>query len=183
MMAVVLESHSPAWSTEFSRIKTELQAILKDLPVISIEHIGSTSVPGLVAKPILDVDIIVLPENLTSARSALTNAGYQDLGEMGVPGRVAFRQPVESRKREMRRNTYMLLEGCLSLRNHLDLKKTLLEDEALRTEYGDVKRRLVEGGVKDVDEYCRGKNEVIVRILEKAGWSEEELKEVRDANE
>jgi GrpB-like predicted nucleotidyltransferase (UPF0157 family) len=68
------------------------------------------------------------------------------------------------------------------LRNHLDLKKTLLEDEALRTEYGDVKRRLVEGGVKDVDEYCRGKNEVIVRILEKVGWSEEELEEVRDAN-
>lgn len=113
----------------------------------------------------------------------MANAGYQDLGEMDVPGRVAFRQPVESREKEMRRNTYVALEGCLSLRNHLDLKKTLLEDEALRTEYGDVKRRLVGEGVKDVGEYCRGKNKLMLKILRKAGWSNEDLEKVRKANE
>lgn len=102
---------------------------------------------------------------------------------MGVPGRVAFRQPVETRGKEMRRNTYVVLDECLSLRNHLDLKKVLLTDEVLREEYGAVKRRVVEGGVKDVDEYCRRKDAVIWKILKKARWSEEELDEIRKANE
>ena len=113
----------------------------------------------------------------------MANAGYRDRGEMDIPGRVVLQQPAESRDKEMRRNTYVVLEGCISLRNHLDLRRTLLGDGALRTEYGDTKRRLVEGGVKDVDEYCRGKTEVMLKILRKAGWSEEDLEEVRRVNE
>jgi GrpB-like predicted nucleotidyltransferase (UPF0157 family) len=182
-MAVVVEAHNPLWLAEFARVESELQIILKDISIISVEHVGSTSIPGLIAKPVLDIDIIVSPESLPAVRNALAKAGYQDLGEMGVPGRVAFRQPVESRDKEMRRNTYVVLKGSLSLRNHIDLKRILLEDEVLRTEYGTVKQRLVDGGVKDVDEYCRGKNEVILRLLEKAGWSEVDLEEIRKAND
>lgn len=183
MTAIIVEANNPAWFTEFARIKAELQAILTEVPTIGIEHVGSTSIPDLIAKPVLDIDVIVTRQNLSTARDALTDAGYEDFGEMDVPNRVAFRQPVESRSTEMRRNTYVVLEGCLSLRNHLDLKKALLEDEALRKEYGDVKRKLVEGGLKDVDEYCRGKNQIMLQILKKAGWREDELEEVRKANE
>lgn len=182
MAAVAIEPHNPAWFTEFFRVKAELQAILGQLP-IDIEHVGSTSIPGLVAKPVLDIDIIVSLQNLSPVRDALVSAGYEDLGTMNVPGRVAFRQPIQSRAKEMRRNTYVVLKGCLSLRNHLDLKKVLLEDEALRKEYGDVKRSLVNGGVRDVDEYCRGKNMIMLKILRKADWIEEDLEEVRKANE
>jgi GrpB-like predicted nucleotidyltransferase (UPF0157 family) len=183
MAAVLLEPYNPVWSIEFSHIKRELRDILNNVPITRIEHVGSTFIPGLLVKPVLDIDIIVTPKNFSAVRGALASAGYEDRGEMGVPGRVAFRQPVESIGKETRRNTYLVLEGCLSLRNHLDLKITLLKDEALRAEYGDVKRKLVDGGVKDVDEYCRKKNEVILKILKKAGWSEEELEEVRKANE
>lgn len=77
----------------------------------------------------------------------------------------------------------MCLEGCLSLRNHLDLKRVLLEDGALREEYGRVKLELAEKEMKNGDEYCRRKNEVMFKILEKAGWTEDELEEVRKANE
>jgi GrpB-like predicted nucleotidyltransferase (UPF0157 family) len=64
----------------------------------------------------------------------------------------------------------------------LDLKRVLLQDEGLRKEYGNVKLELAEKEFVDMDEYCRGKNEVMLKILRKAGWSEEELEEVRKAN-
>ena len=137
---------------------------------------------------------------MQAARKALVQAGYEDCGEMGVPSRVAMRQPVDTlldslasstemrtgkgEEFKMMMNTYVILDGSLSLRNHLDLKRMLLEDEGLREEYAEVKRRLVDDeGIDDVDVYCKGKNEVILRILIKAGWSEWELEEVRKANE
>lgn len=82
----------------------------------------------------------------------------------------------------MRRNTYVVVDGCIALRNHLDLKRMLLEDEGLRDEYAEVKQKLVNSNVKSMDEYCRGKNEVALKILKKAGWNEEDLEEVRRAN-
>jgi GrpB-like predicted nucleotidyltransferase (UPF0157 family) len=112
---------------------------------------------------------------------------------MGVPGRVGFRQPghehsqaatgVIDKSKEMRRNTYVVLEGSVSLKNHLDLKRVLLQDAALREEYGDVKMKLAAREVNNIDEYCKGKNEILLKILKSAGWNEEELEEVRKANE
>ena len=182
MTAIILEPHNPRWATEFSCTKTKLQAILSNVPIICIEHVGSTSIPSLLAKPVLDIDIIVTPQNLSAARAALVNVGYEDRGEQGVSGRVAFRQPIDIKGNEMKRNTYVVIEGCLALRNHLDLRRILQEDEGLRREYKNVKRVLVRGGVGDVDEYCRGKTEVMLKILRRAGWNEVDLEEVRMAN-
>jgi GrpB-like predicted nucleotidyltransferase (UPF0157 family) len=194
-MNIILEPHSPAWHAKFCQVQHDLKDILKDIPLLAIEHIGSTSIPSLIAKPVLDIDIIVTPETLASTRQALVAAGYEDLGEMGVPGRVAFRQPGFTRSEvangyflnphgeiEMRRNTYVILEGSSSLRNHQSLKRVLLEDEGLRTEYGETKKKIVESGVDNVDEYCRGKNEVMLKILKMDGWTEDELEEVRIVN-
>lgn len=79
---------------------------------------------------------------------------------MGVLDRVAFDQPDLKCERglKMQRNTYVVLEGCLSLKNHLDLRKVLLSDEDLRDEYAQFKREISEIEVADIDEYCRGKN-------------------------
>jgi GrpB-like predicted nucleotidyltransferase (UPF0157 family) len=195
-MRVALEPQNPEWEAEFSRVRNELHGSLKDIPILSIEHVGSTSIPGLLAKPVLDIDIVVTTEALTATRAALVSEGYIDLGEMGVPGRVALRQPGYQRpgaensltkntgkKREMRRNTYVILEGTIALKNHRDLKRMLLEDAALREEYEDVKMHLAGRELQDIDEYCRGKNEILLKILKSAGWNEEELEEVRKANE
>jgi GrpB-like predicted nucleotidyltransferase (UPF0157 family) len=191
-MKVIVESHDPAWIDEFQRVHKDLQSILEGIPIIAIEHVGSTSIPDLVAKPIIDIAIVTTEENIQTASDALVKAGYTAIGIMGIPGRWAFRQPgyqagdqlnrswVEGG--EMRRNTYVTIDGCISIRNQMDLKKTLLADEVLRHEYGDVKRRLIESRVKDVDEYCVGKTEVILKILRRAGWNKEDLEVVREAN-
>lgn len=84
---------------------------------------------------------------------------------------------------EMRRNTYVVVDGCLSLRNHRDLKRVLMGDKLLRKEYGDVKRRLVgDEWVQSVEDYCLGKNEVVCKILGRAGWTREELDVVTKSN-
>jgi len=191
-MKIHIEPHNPDWIVEFAKSKEDLQQILKDIPIISIEHVGSTSVPGLIAKPVLDIAIIVTGASLPLACTAIENASYTPLGEIGIEDRFAFRQPgfkkgqqangVGVEGAEMRRNTYVTVDGCLSLRNQMDVKRILLEDRALRDEYAGVKRELVEKGVGSVDEYCRGKTGCILRILKRAGWGNEDLDEVRTAN-
>jgi GrpB-like predicted nucleotidyltransferase (UPF0157 family) len=52
-MKVAIEPHNPAWSLKFNHVRTDLEKILKHIPILSIEHVGSTSIPGLPAKPVL----------------------------------------------------------------------------------------------------------------------------------
>ena len=193
-MKVTLEPYNPSWATKFHGIKQTLESILSDIPIQSIEHVGSTSIPfpNFLAKPVLDIDIIVPPASLSSARAALVKAGYFDCGEMNVPGRFAFRQPGYGQKDaafghgdaggEMRMNSYVMVEGCTALRNHLDVKKVLMEDEALRGEYVGRKRELAKKDIASIGEYATAKTEILCKILRKAGWKEEELEPVKDAN-
>lgn len=63
------------------------------MSIVSIGHVGSTCIPLLKAKPVLDIDIIIGISSLEATRIALVNAGHAYCGEMNVPGRFAFRQP------------------------------------------------------------------------------------------
>jgi len=188
MPQIQLERRNPLWATEFLAAKASLETILTSIPIISIEHIGSTSIPDLLAKPIIDIDIEISPVHFEAVKDALVTAGYTWIGESGIPGRHAFWQPGSVRgfpqnAGERRRNTYVCFEGCLSLRNHRDLKRILMEDAALRREYGERKKELVyEEEVEDVEEYCAGKNKVVRKILRSAGWSEEDLDVVQKLN-
>ena len=61
MRPLRIEQYNPAWAEEFKRIRRNLLDILNKIPIIAIEHVGSTANPGMVAKPILDIDVIVDP--------------------------------------------------------------------------------------------------------------------------
>lgn len=179
-MKVTIEPHNLLWASEFNQVKTSLEAILSGIPIKSIKHVGSTSIPGLPAKPVLNIDIIVTLDTLPAVRAALSQAGCFDCGEMNVPGRFAFRQPGygkgdaafgshpatsnSSTKEEdgrngslelgMRRNTYAMVEGCVALQNHLDVKKVLMEDEELREEYARVKMELADKEYESIGGVC-----------------------------
>ena len=100
------------------------------VPIVGIEHVGSTSVTGLAAKPIIDCDIIVREADVSAASSTLVSP----LGELGIPQRWAFKEPA----RLSGTNTYVIVDGCLSLRNHLAVRDVLSADAALREEYAAV---------------------------------------------
>ncbi|CAI7654555.1 unnamed protein product [Penicillium manginii] len=184
-MKVEIQTSNPDWPIKFREIKSTIQKVLADVTIVSIEHVGST------AKPVIDVDIIIQPSSLAAARRALSAAGYTDCGEMNVPGRFAFREPGYGRydaahglgrDGELRHNTYLIIQGCPALRNHLDIKRILLQDENLREEYSATKGLLAEGEFENIGQYASAKTEILCKILRKAGWSEEDLEPVIQAN-
>ena len=63
------------------------------VPVVAIEHVGSTSVPGLAAKPVIDCDIVVAGQDVAAASGVLAGLGFRPLGERGIPLRWAFTEP------------------------------------------------------------------------------------------
>lgn len=181
-MRVEVVPYSPQWTLDFDRLETSIEAALDGLEYTSIEHVGSTSVPGLCAKPIIDIDIIVASEaDVKPAIEALSrskDANYAFAGEMGIPGRYVMLD----RETQPRRNLYICLDGCVALRNHLGVRKALREDKTLRDEYAAAKRTLAARELEDIDEYVEGKSDVLQKILRRAGLSEEETEGIKDNN-
>lgn len=139
------------------------------VPALAIEHVGSTSVPGLAAKPVIDCDIVVAEENVAAASQVLVSLGFRPLGELGIPQRWAFREP----ERLAGTATYVIVAGSLALRNHLAVRGTLRADPGLRDQYAAVKKQ-VGATAADIYEYGRGKNAMVQQILAASGLTDAE---------
>jgi len=174
---LVVVPYDPQWPHRFEEIAASLRDALGALPVVAIEHVGSTSVPDLAAKPVIDVDVVVTRDIVRAAVAAIASAGYEPLGEMGVPDRFAFRSPVGA----PRQNIYVTVVGSLALRNHLCLRDTLRACPDLRDEYGAVKLALA-ARTDDIDVYVDGKTDIVLRILQKVGLAQHELDELEGVN-
>jgi GrpB-like predicted nucleotidyltransferase (UPF0157 family) len=171
--------YDPGWPQRFEQLRREYSVAMAaaGVPVVAIEHVGSTAVPGLAAKPVIDCDIVVAGQDVAAASQVLADLGFTPLGELGIPLRWAFREP----ERLAGTNTYVVAEASLSLRNHLAVRDVLRTDPDLRDQYAAVKRR---GGATaaNIDEYGRGKNAMVQQILAAAGLTDAERASI-DANQ
>lgn len=179
-MEITVIPYLPAWPEQFEAIKSDLASdlALYTAQYISIEHVGSTSVPGLAAKPIIDIAIVIAdPSKFEGIKYALTwgerQGGYRYIGTGGVDGRWSFKL----HNILPQRNLYVVLQESMSLRSYLDLRETLRVDKALRDEYGALKMELAKQGWSDVMEYATAKNGMVRKILQKAGWTHDEIDE------
>ena len=170
--------YDPTWPQRFEQLRQEYTEAMTaaGVPVVAIEHVGSTSVPGLAAKPIIDCDIVVAVQDVATASQTLIELGFRPLGELGIPLRWAFQEP----ERLAGTNTYVIVEGSLSLRNHL-ARDILRTDSDLREQYAAVKRR-VGAFSTNIDDYGRGKNAMVQQILAAAGLTDAERAAI-DANQ
>ncbi len=171
--------YDPRWPARFDALRARYVAALADadVEVVGIEHVGSTSVPGLSAKPIIDIDIIVAPHKVEPAIEALERIGFESLGERGIEGRWAHRAPADLPPT----NTYVIVDGSLALRNHLSVRDALRDDSALRQEYGTLKRAIA-AEVTDTADYVERKSAFLTRVLEQSGLSDDERRSITDAN-
>lgn len=176
-MRVQVCEYDPRWQQDFRRVRSDLREALVGVGVRDIEHVGSTAVPGLAAKPVIDVDIVVPADAVDAAIAALQRVGYVHLGEMGVPDRHAFEVPTSPR-----RNVYVTVEGCVALRNHLAVRDALRTDAAARKAYGSLKMRLSEREWEDTDQYVSAKSAFLQRILQRSGFTEVELRAIEASN-
>jgi len=126
---ITVVEYDSAWPEHFEMLRNEYAAAMAGagVTVVAIEHVGSTSVPGLAAKPIIDCDIVVHEADVVAASNVLMSLGFTPLGELGVPLRWAFKGPA----RLSGTNTYVIVDGCLSLRNHLAVRDYLRANPAV----------------------------------------------------
>jgi GrpB-like predicted nucleotidyltransferase (UPF0157 family) len=168
---IVVVEYDPDWPRQFEQLRREYAAAMTaaGVAVVAIEHVGSTSVPGLAAKPVIDCDIVVAEQDVPAASSVLIGLGFTPEGDLGIPLRWAFNEP----KRLARTNTYVIVQGSLSLRNHLAVRDILRADPDLREQYAAVKR-WAGATASDIDEYGRAKSAMVQRILAAAGLTDAE---------
>ena len=177
-MRIEVVPYDPRWPEQFLAVRDDLASALEGVLVRSIEHVGSTAVPGLAAKPRLDIDVVIAAEHLDAAREALQAAGYTWRGDLGIADRYAFGAP----DREPLRSVYLVIEGSLALRNHLAMRDLLRRDPNLRDEYGRFKLELARAEYSSADDYAVDKSPVIQRILAAAGFDRSELDAIDAVN-
>ena len=161
----------------FAELRDHYSEALSGVDVVAIEHVGSTVVTALAAKPVLDIDIVVAAATVAAASSALEAIGFRSLGEQGILQRGAFRQPAELQ----RTNTYVVVNGSLALRNHIAVRDALRRDGDLRTKYADLKRNIA-SPTGDIATYVEAKSSLIATILRGEGLSEDETTTIENAN-
>ncbi len=178
MSLVVVSAYDPEWQSTFERIRANVWPAVQHA-ALSIEHVGSTSVPGLRAKPVIDACIVVASRrDIPHVVKGLAKIGYVHRGDLGVPGREAFKQPGAFPKHHL----YASHRGSLNLKNQLGLRDYLRTHPEAATEYGDLKEMLAKRFPEDIDSYIAGKTEFIIGILQQTGLTGEELATIRDIN-
>ena len=183
MKKIVVEKYNSEWKHEFEKAKVFYKELLSDIEV-KIEHVGSTSVEGLWAKPILDIDIIV-NDSTDSLRAIefLTSIGYIHIGNLGVEGREAFKYDENnSYIKWMEHHLYVCIEGCENLKNHLLLRKHLRNNKDSVEAYGAIKRKLAEKYPEDIDSYIDGKTDLITGFLKAEGMNIDEINRIESIN-
>ena len=161
--AVVAE-YDPTWPGMFERLRDRLDAALAGVAHVT-EHVGSTAVRGLAAKPIIDVDVVVADETAVGpAVKALAAAGWQPEGDLGIEGREAFLPPADTAYHHL----YLVVAGSRPHRDHIDLRDFLRMHPGHAARYGALKRQLAVLLETDRGAYARGKEEMITEYLSMA---------------
>ena len=171
-------AYDPSWIDHFGKLKNWYEPVCREFDLLSIEHVGSTSVPGLAAKPIIDIDIVVSRGTVPRAIQAFESHGHLCRGDLGITDRYAF-SVVEP---PFMTNTYVIVEDSVALRNHLTLRQVLRESPELRREYSVIKRQIA-ASTTDIRDYSWAKTGVIQKILTYGGMDDESLRLIRNQTE
>lgn len=162
---IIVTAYNPAWPKMFEDEAKKIRSILGKNCVV-IYHIGSTSVSGLAAKPIIDIMPIVNDLNLVDCVSMdFESIGYEYMGEFGIAGRRYLRKGGDERTHQI----HIFAEN-----NHKEIERHLAVRDYLRThrekcdEYAELKMILAQKYPYDIDGYCDGKENFVKRLEKEA---------------
>ena len=159
---VIVVPYDAAWKTEFEKIKKEIENALGDL-AIGIEHVGSTAVEGLSAKPCIDIDVVIRDvSDLDATVAALARIGYVHEGDLGIKGREAF--DYADKLHLMKHHLYVCAQGSAELLRHIAFRDFLRENPEAAEEYGRIKREAASLFPDDIERYIAYKSPCIERI-------------------
>ena len=163
---VVVVPHDPRWRTLFARTSDELHSALGS-SILAVHHVGSTAVPGLCAKPILDV-LVSIPDFARGVDLVpqLTALGYEFRPDEDIPDRHHFR-----RRDGTIRSHHLSLAEPMSRHHRVTLafRDVLRANPRLAQAYADLKLDLARRFPHDRPAYIEGKSEFVADVLAKAG--------------
>lgn len=162
--------YDPQWPLAFAKLAEVLSGYIGDL-ALRIEHVGSTSVEGLAAKPILDIDVVIARYDvLPQVIDRLAKAGYIHEGNLGVEGREAFRRTDDNGF--MRHHLYVCPQDGRGYLEHIALRDYLRSNAAAREAYADLKQRLAAEFRCDSKAYGERKTAFVHGILKQTLYRE-----------
>ena len=165
--------YDPAWQDGFKALRQYLQSILFGQDV-RVEHVGSTSVPGLAAKPIIDIDIVLQNgENFEAVKNALEANGYTHVGDLGITGREVFKY--ETKPQFMPHHLYALSDDSEELKRHLTFRDWLRSHPADKEAYARVKIAAARQFPNNIDGYIDAKSDIIFDIYQRCGLYQAQL--------
>lgn len=143
---MILHAYNPRWVYEFRRLRAVYREAASGL-VSRVEHVGSTAIPGMVAKPILDIDLVIPTiADFERITAVLEYLGYRHKGDLGIVGREVFKAihhevPHFGASRNwMRHNLYVCAEGNPELERHVAFRDALRANKAMMLHYASIKR-------------------------------------------
>lgn len=164
---VIVEKHNPAWKDEFGKIQSEILEAAGDL-IVRIEHVGSTSVEGLSAKPCIDLDVVIEDDSLLGLMiERLASIGYIHEGNLGIPGREAFRY--SNKPHLMAHHLYVCPKDSAELHRHVVFRDFLrLHPEEARR-YGTIKEQAAQLFPDDIEKFIAYKTPCIEELYAMCG--------------
>lgn len=163
---IVVAEYDPSWPEWFEKVRAHVWPAVSDV-ALRIDHVGSTAVPGLAAKPIIDAAIVVAgDESVRPAIGRLGRLGYRWRGDLGIAGREAFQPPAGAALPQ--HHLYVVVENN---KPHLDfclLRDLLREDAVARARYAELKRRNAEEADGDMEMYVNAKSGLVTELLTRA---------------
>jgi GrpB-like predicted nucleotidyltransferase (UPF0157 family) len=161
---VVIADYDAGWPALFECLAEPVRAAVASLGA-RVEHVGSTSVPGLAAKPLIDIDVVVpSPADVPEAIERLRALGYVYQGDKGITGREAFLWPAGAPVHHL----YVVVEGGDPYTSRIRFRDRLRRDRGMAEEYGALKRRLADEHGADRLGYTDAKTAFITAALQAA---------------
>ncbi|NIG55984.1 GrpB family protein [Chitinophaga sp. Cy-1792] len=185
---ITVVPYQPEWPLQFAALAAVYRQALGP-HILAVEHVGSTAVPGLPAKPILDIDLVIETEaQLPFVNAALEKLGYQFRGDLGIKNRYAYGRSSDNiphtpeGRQWPAHHLYCCIKGAASLQNHLLLRDTLRNNQELKEEYARIKERLAATVNDDIDAYVEGKSDFIAKVLLQGGFHDDDISDIREQN-
>jgi GrpB-like predicted nucleotidyltransferase (UPF0157 family) len=171
---MLVEKYTPAWIKNFADLKREIESGLYGL-ALHIEHVGSTSVPNLDSKSIIDIDIVYANRaDFQKIKSGLEKIGYYHNGNQGIEDRDVFKRSGTCNNEILdiiKHHLYVCPIDSKALERHILSRDFLRKNDWARLEYQQMKYELAERANQDKDKYAELKelnvNYFIDSIIEK----------------
>ena len=164
---VMVVPYDIGWKTGFEAIKKELEDAIGNW-IIGIEHVGSTSVEGLSAKPCIDLDVVIRDYTVFyTVVEKLAEIGYIHEGDLGIPNREAFRY--SGKPHLLKHHLYVCPADSQELRRHITFRDFLRANPEARKRYGSVKETAAKLFPEDIDGYIRYKSPCIAELYAQCG--------------